>query len=339
MSSLRKVDPSIITQNGGKFIRATDGRIVEYSIHGNLTDSNAPVIVNPYCAEYLILRDQQKQQQHKKHQRKVASIVDYDTVNYKLISVSLPGIGHSDFHPGHSIIDWPVTDLLPILEQENVTNFHMCGASLGSQYAIATAQKLGHRVISLGIRVPLLPLHISQQCDLPNGQPTLPTSEELLQNTTKVKLLRCLFGVVTKIYTPNPSKLLMKLMKWGCFGKQQQGAARLYKNYPNEASYQANLVTYFTPDAMLHLVAKDVVLDNINVDPREVDTNTVPMNKRIVWYANDDSDCPPSHGEIIANKFWKGCHVRIFNEGYDHSGGAFIDQTKFYELLVDISKE
>ena len=36
---------------------------MEYSIHGKLTDpNNTPVIVNPYCADYLILRDQQQQQ-------------------------------------------------------------------------------------------------------------------------------------------------------------------------------------------------------------------------------------------------------------------------------------
>jgi pimeloyl-ACP methyl ester carboxylesterase len=149
----------------------------EYSVHGkcNDDDDDVPVIVNPYCAEYLIFD---------KCQDAAPLLVDYSTANYKVIPISLPGIGNSDLHPGHRVADWPETDLLPILQQENVTGkFHMCGISLGSLYAVATAQALGGRIASLGLRVPLVPLPLSEPLGLPNGQPKFPTSDELAKNT------------------------------------------------------------------------------------------------------------------------------------------------------------
>jgi pimeloyl-ACP methyl ester carboxylesterase len=321
-------DPKVITDAGSKlikFVQSADGRLIEYSVHGNLTgDSNTPVIVNPYCAEYLILNKDPD-----------ASLVDYDTASFKLISISLPGIGHSDLHPGLKIIEWPTTDLLPILEQEGVNKFIMCGASLGSQYAIATGQVLGDRVLSLGLRVPFLNLPLSESLGLPRGQPTLPTSTELMQNTFKVRFLRFVFSQVTRIYS-RPGPCTLKCMQWGLCGAEQAGAARLRRDYPTEFAYLSALAYYFDADAMLHLVALDVCLEAPGLDAREVSAKDIPMNRRLVWYAADDHDCPPSHGQWISETCWKGCRVRVF-EGYDHAGAAFLDQTEYYRQLIEVS--
>lgn len=318
-------DPSKITEAGGKFIRTVDGRIVEYSIHGKADSGpNTPVIVNPYCAEYLILQKDPN-----------SSIVEYDAAQYKVITISLPGIGYSDLHPGHKIIEWPITDLVPILEVEKVDKFIMCGASLGSQYAIATGQVLGHRILSLGLRVPFLNLPLSEPLGLPRGQPILPTSTELMQNTWKVRLLRYIFSRVGQIYT-RPGPLIFQCMKCGLCGAEQAGAARLKEDHPTEFAYLSALVTYFDADAMLHLVAVDVALEAPVLSAKEVSSSEIPMDHRIVWYAADDHDCPPSHGQWIANECWKGCHVRVF-EGYDHAGGAFLDQASFYAQLVKVA--
>lgn len=318
-------DPTVITEAGGKFIRTQDGRVVEYSIHGKVNGNSqtTPVIVNPYCAEYLILRDDPD-----------AALVDYDTVHYRIITISLPGIGHSDLHPGHKIIDWPTTDLLPILEEEGIDKFIMCGASLGSQYAIATGQVLGDGVLSLGVRVPFLNLPLSEPLGLPQGQPTLPTSDELEKNTFKVRVYRYLFGLVGRIYVKQPGCCTLTCMKWGLCGAEQAGAARLKEDHPTEFAYMTALVRYFDAEAMLHLVAFDVALEAPGLSAKQVSKQDIPMNRRIVWYAADDHDCPPSHGEWIAKKCWKGCRVRVF-EGYDHPGAAFLDQADYFHQLVD----
>lgn len=94
-------DPSTITAAGGSWIRTEDGLIVAYSKHGS-TDPNAPVVVNPYIADYHVV---------------CVSNGDNDSSNN--INISLPGIGHSDLHPGLKVIEWPKTDLLPILEKDD----------------------------------------------------------------------------------------------------------------------------------------------------------------------------------------------------------------------------
>jgi hypothetical protein len=100
---------------------------VEYSVHGNTTDDDVTVLVRAYLADYL----------------NDTKIFDYgDKIN--AFAVSIPGLGHSSFHPGHQISQWPATDLTPILENENITGpFVVWGISLGTLYAMATAQHFG----------------------------------------------------------------------------------------------------------------------------------------------------------------------------------------------------
>jgi pimeloyl-ACP methyl ester carboxylesterase len=156
------VDPTVITDAGGKYIRTADGRIVEYSVHGNTTDNDVTVLVRAYVADYL----------------NDTKIFDYGD-KIKAISVSIPGLGHSSFHPGHQISQWPITDLTPILENENITgSFVAWGNSLGTLYAMATAQHFGDRIKALGLRVAFLPLPISKEAGLVNGLPSFPAKHQ-----------------------------------------------------------------------------------------------------------------------------------------------------------------
>lgn len=71
----------------------------------------------------------------------VASFEDtFERLNVKSVTISLPGFGHSSFCTGLSVYHWPQSDLLPILKKEGVAEFIVWGWSLGTLYAMSTAQ-------------------------------------------------------------------------------------------------------------------------------------------------------------------------------------------------------
>jgi hypothetical protein len=136
----------------------------------------------------------------------------------------------------------------------------------------------------------------------------------------------------------NPGPWTLWFMQKGFFGSDHVGTGKFYEDCPKEAAYQQGLVANFPVDTMMHLVAKDVALDAPGVDAREISAQDIPMDRRLVWYAADDHDCPPSHGKWLAEVGWKGCHSRVF-EGYDHSGGAFLDYEEFVDSVLRIGSK
>lgn len=309
-------DSTVITDAGGRYIRTVDDRIVEYSVHGNTTDSDVTVLVSAYVANYLV----------------DTSIFDYGD-NIKAITVSIPGLGHSSFHPGHQISQWPATDLTPILENENITgSFLVWGNSLGTLYAMATAQHFGDRVKALGLRVPYLPLPVSQEAGLVDGQPSFPTTSELEQNTFTVKVYRFFLNRLGGVIEPGPWTHLC--MKKGLLGSNMRAMGRFLEDYPNEAKYLQRLMKHFGPESMLYAMAKDVALDCPGLDPRRI---ILPAKKIVVWYATDDADCPPSHGKWLINHGFPECRYRALT-GYGHVGGAFLETKVFFDELIECSK-
>jgi len=235
------------------------------------------------------------------------------------------------------INEWPKTDLLPILEKENVTGkFHISGTSLGTQFATATAQVLTDRILSIGLRVPYLPLKVSKELDLPNGQPTLPKIQDVVNDTCAVKCIRCSISVASRLFG-TPSGCMRWCMRNGLLGSSQKGTERFFAEYERESKYASTWTNQFPATAMMYLVAQDVALDIPGVDPRLIDEKLIPIYKRMVWYASDDDDCPPSHGKWLAETGWKGCNgnVRVF-EQYNHLGGSMIDQDQFFNTLIQI---
>lgn len=317
MTPPQTVDYTVITDAGGKYIRTADDRVVEYSVHGNTTEDNdtVTVLVSAYVADCLV----------------DTRIFDYGA-NIKAITVSIPGLGHSSLHPGHQISQWPTTDLTPILENENITgSFAVWGMSLGALYAIAIAQHFGDRIKALGLRVPYLPLPISQEAGLDDGQPTFPTTSEIEQNTFTVKVYRVFVNMLGCVIEPGP--LTHFCMKKGLLGSGMRDLGRFLEDYPAEAKYLQKFMKHFGPESMLYAMAKDVALDCPGLDPRRI---ILPANKIVVWYASDDADCPPSHGKWLIDHVFPGCRSRALT-GYGHYSGAFLETTSFFDELIECS--
>ena len=111
-------------------------------------------------------------------------------------------------------------------------------------------------------------------------------------------------------------------MKIGLLGASQKLTARFMEECHDEANYNSLFTNYFSPLAMMYLAAEDVALEVPGVDHRLIDDELISVQKRMVWYASDDTDCPPSHWKWLAEEGWNGCgSVRVFDK-YNHYGGA-----------------
>ena len=310
------IDPGEITARGCRWVRTEDGRIVEYSVTGS-TRADARTVV----AGYFAVTDEP------------ASWTEaYESLNVRMINVSLPGLGMSSLHPGRRVAEWPGTDLDPILEAEGVRDFHVYGVSYGTIHAMAVAQHYGpERVRSMGLRVPYFGLPLSGELGLPDGQPRLPVTEEVERNTLEVRRWRAGFGRWMglpldegdeKLEPPEAFTALQEAM-------EEPGArshAAMSREHPEELeAFARNTIPLHS---LMYMMARDVALDLPGLDPRNV---PLTGDRVVVWYAADDEDCPPSHGKWLAEHF--GARTRIF-EGYGHIGGAFIDQPAFLEELT-----
>mmetsp|Transcript_37811 Transcript_37811/g.55783 ORF Transcript_37811/g.55783 Transcript_37811/m.55783 type:complete len:100 (+) Transcript_37811:795-1094(+) len=73
------------------------------------------------------------------------------------------------------------------------------------------------------------------------------------------------------------------------------------------------------------------VCDGHSIRP-QIDVRDIKKNKTnipvIVWYAEDDEDCPPSHGVWLVEEF--GGKSRLFS-GLGHVGAVFVDHVKFLD--------
>ncbi|KAL3910203.1 MAG: hypothetical protein SGARI_002240 [Bacillariaceae sp.] len=207
-------------------------------------------------------------------------------LNVKLISPSYPGHGGSDSQPFRRIHEWPLTDLVPILQQENVHGkFMIQGASYGTAHAMATAVALKDRVSALGLQVPYLPAPICRDNGFHTDEDMILSEQQCQQPWIRLPILS-----------------LFQL----CKGFIPSGIAAL----PEGAQATKDL-----PDFM-HILQQDTVrsflrgvvgqsLEMTNAattqywpDPTLIDAHVVA-----VWYAQDDGAVPPAHGQWLAKMF------------------------------------
>jgi len=314
------IDTEKILQEGGKFVTLEDGRIVEYSVMGS-TDPNAKILVSGFIAVHRL----------KNHIPK-AWTESWQKHNLRVIDVSIPGLGSSSFHPGAKISDWPKTDLEPVLQAEGVSGpFYVYGTSYGCLIAMAVAQHFGpERVIRFGLRCPYLPRPLSKELGLPDGQPVMPATKTLLENPIHVRMMRSMMCTMMKSCT-TPGPIMSTLMKWGVMGRGMKLFMNFKNDHPEDAAF-ANAIhqnNILTPQGLLFMLAEDVALDCPGLDIRSIQHKE---DQVIVWYADDDTDCPPSHGKWLAEHFG-GNHNRVLS-GYGHLGASSIDNPEFVDVLV-----
>ena len=70
--------------------------------------------------------------------------------NTRIIGIDRPGIGISEFQPGRRLLDWPKT-VIAIADSLNLRKFSILGISGGGPYALACANAIPERLLSVSI--------------------------------------------------------------------------------------------------------------------------------------------------------------------------------------------
>jgi len=88
----------------------------------------------------------------------------------------------------------------------------------------------------------------------------------------------------------------------------------------------------------MYLIAEDIAVEAPGVDHRLIDNDLISVQRRMVWYGSDDSDCPLSDRKWLVEDGWNGCgSIRVFDKyTSNHYGGAFIDHGEFMETLIKL---
>eukprot|EP01084_Bolivina_argentea_P081641 147817_1 len=306
-----KINPKDIpTNNGRKYIITSDKHIVEYYVYGS-SNPNAKVIleiaggasVAKFFPDYPGLNDL------------------YKKLNIKAIAITLPGWGYSSLNPARKYVNYPKTDIQPILSAENVTGkFAVYGISLGAPHAMSIAYYYGSdRVPIIGVRVPFLDMKISKEYKLPKGQPSFPTAAVCGKGVWYSWAIHLLMYILTKMLS---SKWCIKLFM----------PNKLVKEYPVVTDATLNNLQEHSVVYGYHGIMQCMAYDTIcewGFDVRDID-----VKKWIIWYAKDDDDCPPSHGKWLAEYFADKASVRVL-DGYGHVGGAVVDHLTFVERLIN----
>ena len=312
---------AVLWGGNGRHVKTPDGRIVEYLVYGS-DRPDAKVIVQVHGAGTSAAW------------QCFMNAALCEELNLKGIAPSMPGYGYSDIHVGRRIVDF-ARDVELILDAERVNTFMVEGASLGTAHAMAIAWHFGSdRCVAFGINGPYLPAAICEEFEFRNDAERLPKAGA--QNWYQAWN----FFVAELMYIAplvSPPARFMHLLPEGkqvkserpwvfeTIGKDQRRlVARGTQGQGwDQFSYEMNTMWGF--------------------DPREIGTKNVA-----VWYARDDSQCPPEHGEWLADCFSSiaGVNTDIRSEelGFGHftymptNGPAFkASERSLPKTLLDLS--
>jgi pimeloyl-ACP methyl ester carboxylesterase len=208
-------------------------------------------------------------------------------LNVKVISPSYPGHGGSDQHPHRRLVDWPKWDLEPILKAERVDQFIVQGSSYGTAHAMAVSAYFpSQRCIALGLNVPYLPEPICREFGFH-------TDADLVFDDAKLSRPWYLLPLLSLLSIFQA--VISKGISWIPEGRQaiqkdpdliqaiHRDCARSFLRGVNGQAFE-----------MLNATTNQHW-----PDPRiSIETPIVA-----VWYAEDDSACPPAHGKWLADVF------------------------------------
>lgn len=207
-------------------------------------------------------------------------------LNVKAISPSYPGHGGSDAQPFRNLQDWPKTDLEPILVQERVDQFLVQGTSYGTAHAMAVASYFdANRCTALGLNVPYLPENICREFGFRTDADYVLSQNSLQKSFVLLPLLSMLslgYKHLAKAAGAYPEGRLAKFQNPSLLAALDKDCRRSFLRGPIGQVYEMfnSTTTQRWPD------------------PRLIRTRNVA-----VWYADDDSLCPPAHGKWLADIF------------------------------------
>jgi pimeloyl-ACP methyl ester carboxylesterase len=272
-------------EDGGRRVTTSDGRTVEYFSWGSQS-SDAVVTVlchgqamtgsgfNKFLCPDIVLKE----------------------LNVRAISPSYPGHGLSGMLPFRKIANWPKDDLEPILKAEKVDRFMVQGYSYGTSHAMATAAYFGpERCVACALIAPYLPKDICREFGF-HTDADMVLNEDWVQSPW----IAPLFSLFTLLWRYT-MKHMMKVMSLIAEGKV------VMENDPE-------IIEEMEKDC-LRCASRGIngqVYEILNGDTNQVwqDPRTIQTKCVAVWYAKDDTQCPPAHGKWLADMFEENPNVK-----------------------------
>jgi pimeloyl-ACP methyl ester carboxylesterase len=281
-------DSDALRNDGGKFVitkgggASDDGRVIEYFVWGSeQKDAKVVVLCHGSAGTAKTMMWLYKDDLLKE-------------LNVKAIGITYPGHGYSDCQIPRQIVNWPNDDVQPILEQEGVTQFTVQGWSYGTAHAMACGVYFPPDVcVAVGLNCPFLSNPVCVEFGLSDNLAALPTVAQVNQPWNAA--IFALLDIFTK-------PLISQGLKWLPEGKcVSEDHPELLEMMPQDIcrgcvrGTSSQAYDEYTVD----------ITGMWGFDPRDIQTKYIA-----VWYAEDDSAVPPSHGKWLVDTFGAMSHVQ-----------------------------
>ena len=301
------IDVQQIVAAGGKFVQASDGRIIEYYVYG----SERP--------DALVLLQVNGSNGTGRLYSRLKGFVDrLVSENVKGISISLPGHGLSSNAPDRRIGDWPRDDVETVFAQEGVQGqFMVEGTSFGSSHCLAVMHHFSDRVTHAHLHVP----YVSRQVRTGEGMQPYGVEELMFGHNPEKEAEHYKTAV-----SCDPRILFVfcacsLMMNRTCLKMSETPAPEAYARERNaligydahEAQVEDILhCSSHSVHGLLYNALSGTIVGNWGFDPRDT---AVDKMKILVSYGELDTSSPGENGKFLAEWFTKKAEKCVVNVG------------------------
>ena len=202
----------------------------------------------------------------------------------RIISPDRPGLGHSDFHPGRRLLDWPPV-LAEMAQQLGFEKFHLIGVSGGGPYVLAAAHAMPDRVLSATTVCGAPPLKLFGAQDL-----FWPYRFVLLLRRHITFLMSPVFRIGEKISLQQPDQVPMKWLIGMLNARDQEVMRDVARQQVIAEGFRQSIrqsVSHIQADA-------DLYLEDWGFDLSQIQ---VPIH---MWHGREDRNIPFRYAEKLA---------------------------------------
>lgn len=231
-----------------------------------------------------------------------------------IVSPDRPGVGGTDRLPAHRMVPWVHSDVVPLLDDLDITEFGVLGWSAGGQYALAVGHELKGRVTRCAVVAGCPPL------DDPSMFSKLNRIDRTLTGLSRnAPILARTSFKVTRLLSAVAPHLFVRLATRG-LPKAESAAVR------EQGQWLANVLGEGARQPRGGVDEYLAMSAPWGFDPEEV---AVPVR---IFQGDADTLVPAQWGEVLANRI-PGATLTVYP-----GGGHFICLTQRVEILTYLAQ-